>query len=148
MNRKDLDTDILYNGKDILDFAINNIFREGDKLIAIQDDIISKYIYIKNPNDSFDFFDEEYEGTSLDMFDLINCKFIILLNNSNKNYVGMASYIGAFDVDLFNKNYMEMLRMMADDKIKYYEDEVDVYVVRDKKVTTDKKNCHIIRITN
>lgn len=112
MNRKDLDTDILYNGKDILDFAINNIFREGDKLIAIQDDIISKYIFIKNPNDSFEFIDEEYKDVPLDMFDLINCKFIVLLNdNYNDNItISVASYIGAFDTDLFIKNHNEIMK--------------------------------------
>lgn len=47
MNRNDIDTNLLYVGKEILDFAINNVFREGDRLIAIQEDIISKYAYRK-----------------------------------------------------------------------------------------------------
>ena len=80
MNRNDIDTNTLYSGKDILNFTMNEVFIEGDKLIAIQDDDISRYIYKKTPNGSFDFFDEQYNDSPLDMFDLVNCKFIISFN--------------------------------------------------------------------
>jgi len=113
MNRNDIDTNLLYVGKEILDFAINNVFREGDRLIAIQEDIISKYTYRKNPNGTFDFFDEEWQDSSLDMFDLINCKFIIMLGDDSKNYISIVSVIVAFDGDLFIKNYNELIKKVA-----------------------------------
>lgn len=110
MNRNNIDTNFLYSGKEILNFAINNIFEEGDRLIAIQEDVISKYTYRKNPNGTFDFSDEEHNNAPLDMFDLVNCKFIIMFDDNSKNFISVASVIGAFDTDLFIKNHNEIMK--------------------------------------
>lgn len=112
MNRNDIDTNILHNGEEILKFAKNNLFREGDELIAIQEDIMSKYVFKQYDNECYDFVDCECSKDTLDFFDLINCKFIIMLNEKNDADIpiNIASYIRAFDGDLFIKNHNEIMK--------------------------------------
>lgn len=86
------------------------MFREGDKLLAIQDDIISNYRYVKNENGSHDFIDEEYPEEFLDFFDLANCKFIIMLGDDSKNYIKVITTPVGFDTDLFIKNHNELIK--------------------------------------
>lgn len=108
MNRNDIITNRLYDGREILIFAKMNIFREGDELIAIQDDMLSKYIFKRYPNGSFDFVDEDYQEESLDMFDLINCKFIILFKK--EECLKVAKMSAGIDTELFVKKYNEVMK--------------------------------------
>lgn len=110
MNRRDLDTNILHNGEEILKFAKNNLFREGDELIAIQEDIMSKYVFKQYDNECYDFVDCEYSEETLDFFDLINCKFIIMLNKENENYIKVITTPMGFDTDLFINNHNEVMK--------------------------------------
>lgn len=111
MNRNDIDTNILHNGEGILKFAKNNLFREGDELIAIQEDIMSKYVFKQYDNECYDFVDCEYSKDSLDFFDLINCKFIIMLNEKNNDDIPISvERIAPFDIDLFIKNHNEIMK--------------------------------------
>lgn len=105
MNRSDIDENILHNGEEILKLAKNNFFKEGDKLIAIQEDVMSSYIFKQYDNEYYDFVDCEYPEDTLDFFDLINCKFIIMLNKENVITTPMG-----FDTDLFIKNHNELMK--------------------------------------
>lgn len=112
MNRNDIDTNILHNGEGILKFAKNNLFRDGDELIAIQEDIMSKYVFKQYDNECYDFVDCEYPKDSLDFFDLINCKFIIMLNKKNNTDIpiSVTTYTPLFDTNLFIKNHNEIMK--------------------------------------
>ena len=66
----------MFTGNEILIMLQNKSFVEGDKLLAIQDDTYSEYEFKGGR-----FTDLEC-GNSLDVFDLTNCKFIVLDNNN------------------------------------------------------------------
>ena len=66
----------MFTGNEILIMLQNKSFVEGDKLLAIQDDTYSEYEFKGGG-----FIDLEC-GNSLDVFDLTNCKFIVLDNNN------------------------------------------------------------------
>lgn len=66
----------MFTGNEILIMLQNKSFVEGDKLLAIQDDTYSEYEFKGG-----EFTDLEC-GNSLDIFDLTNCKFIVLDNNN------------------------------------------------------------------
>lgn len=66
----------MFTGNEILIMLQNKSFVEGDKLLAIQDNT-----YIEYEFKGGGFTDLEC-GNSLDVFDLTNCKFIVLDNNN------------------------------------------------------------------
>lgn len=66
----------MFTGNEILIMLQNKSFVEGDKLLAIQDDTYSEYKFKGG-----EFTDLECSN-SLDVFDLTNCKFIVLDNNN------------------------------------------------------------------
>ena len=66
----------MFTGNEILIMLQNKSFMEGDKLLAIQDNT-----YIEYEFKGGGFIDLEC-GNSLDVFDLTNCKFIVLDNNN------------------------------------------------------------------
>ncbi|MDU3410018.1 hypothetical protein [Clostridium sp.] len=111
MNRNDIDTNLLYSGKEILNFAINNIFEEGDKLIAIQEDVISNYIFKQYDNECYDFVDCEYPEETLDFFDLINCKFIVMLKEYSE--LSLGQYITRLNGELSNDSHNEIKKRLC-----------------------------------
>lgn len=66
----------MFTGNEILIMLQNKSFVEGDKLLAIQEDTYSEYEF------KGDEFTDLECGNSLDVFDLTNCKFIVLDNNN------------------------------------------------------------------
>ena len=66
----------MFTGNEILIMLQNKSFVEGDRLLAIQDNT-----YIEYEFKGGGFTDLEC-GNSLDVFDLTNCKFIVLDNNN------------------------------------------------------------------
>lgn len=67
-----------YNGLEILKRAAKRQFNVGDKLIAMQDEEFSIYEYKKTSEGNYDFLDIDFKNESLDLFDLVHCKFIII----------------------------------------------------------------------
>lgn len=78
-----LSTSRLYEGKDILDFTMKKLFKEGDEIISIEEVMVRKYTYLTCNVGEF-FFDLDEMGGDvrrephLTLEDLAKCKFILL----------------------------------------------------------------------
>lgn len=71
------------NGEEILSMIRNNKFKENDRIIAksydsLDYELISVFEFRRNSKGNYSFEDVEYDDSSLDALDLIECRFEIV----------------------------------------------------------------------